>query len=956
MKKKITTLFLTLALVVSVGAFAMISLSDTAVNASADTENGVATELTVSPTELYTFAEATPDTHNPETTKMSVAGWSSVLGMKKFVKGGDHTYAYIGFDEVDVTNYAFVNIKAMFWTDGGNTKLGTYFATDIYTAERIDTGYKTSIFGSWKSNNCSVFTPNALYVSIPTSLIKNAENKLSGLIIKKSSGIGHFIVGDIVFSNYCYTRVDEDSSKSTWGDNTFAVKMQYAVDLDGTDRDAQTYIANWKSEELLYRSSLTVGEANVYEDFTTTVKFATPVSAKEVDYFRLKVVGWDKKVPYASVTLKNLNGTAVTTLDVYYDWSTAGDINCYFLADGLKNESGMIEGFILDCPKATNLVFADAVGYKGNIEPMINMAQSRSGNKALNRQTEWTAIPPVASEQLYYNGSAIENGTVTVAFELPVDSSVYKTLDLKAFIWNGADLKDVEIRKLDGTLVETIKVKSSYQAEGNGDLSVKINSALLADENGKVGGFKMNVLNNQYGHLLFSEITGNVNEKEYTAKVVLGDASEHTITYTATDRADKLAEIKALLGVNDAQYTYTNDVPEVLPFAEGKTYTETRTVNEYDVVIGDATAVKVAYGSKLTKPAEDPTKDMTVSTVYTFDGWYNGETKWNFDNDVVTGNVTLVARFNETARQYDVVIGDNDAVKVAYGEKVTKPADPAITQEDGYTITFEGWYNGETKWDFDNDTVTGNLTLVAKTSKKAIEYTATVILGDNTQKTVKYTIESREAKLAEIKAMLGTNDAQYTYTNDLPEVLPLEDKTYTETRTVNEYDVVIGDASAVKVAYGSKLTKPATDPTKDMTASTVYTFDGWYNGSVKWDFDKDVVTGNVTLTAKFTETARKYTVTITFTGLEKEAVTLQVEYNGSVDFNAYKEDGYDMVIRNGETEITELTVTGDANITVEYKEAKKSGCNLSVSGLGIVMLVMLTGAVVIVTRGKKQDR
>ena len=168
--------------------------------------------------------------------------------------------------------------------------------------------------------------------------------------------------------------------------------------------------------------------------------------------------------------------------------------------------------------------------------------------------------------------------------------------------------------------------------------------------------------------------------------------------------------------------------------------------------------------------------------------------------------------------------------------------------------------------------------------------------------------------------------------------------------------MVIGDNDAVKVAYGDKVTKPAEDPTKDMTVSTVYTFDGWYNGEAKWDFDNDVVTGNLTLTAKFTETARKYTVTITFTGLEKEAVTLQVEYNGSVNFNAYKEDGYDMVIRNGETEITELTVTGDVNITVEYKEAKKSGCNLSASGLGIVMLVMLTGAVVIVTRGKKQDR
>ena len=242
MKKKITTLFLTLALVVSVGAFAMISLQKSTVNATAETSNGVATELTVSPTTLYTFAEATPDTHNPETTKMSVAGWSSVLGMKKFVKGGDHTYAYIGFDEVDVTNYAFVNIKAMFWAEGGSGKLGSYKAVDVYTSEIVDTGYQTAVFASWANGDCTKYTPNALYVSIPTSLIKNAENKLSGLIIKKSSGIGHFIVGDIVFSNYCYTRVDTDNSNSKWGDNTFDVKMQEATE--------DTYAKNWKSEEL----------------------------------------------------------------------------------------------------------------------------------------------------------------------------------------------------------------------------------------------------------------------------------------------------------------------------------------------------------------------------------------------------------------------------------------------------------------------------------------------------------------------------------------------------------------------------------------------------------------------------------------------------------------------------------------------------------------------------------
>ncbi|MDD6902270.1 MAG: InlB B-repeat-containing protein, partial [Eubacteriales bacterium] len=228
---------------------------------------------------------------------------------------------------------------------------------------------------------------------------------------------------------------------------------------------------------------------------------------------------------------------------------------------------------------------------------------------------------------------------------------------------------------------------------------------------------------------------------------------------------------------------------------------------------------------------------------------------------------------------------------------------------------------------------------------------------DGTEKDVSYTIENRAEKLAEAKAFLGANDAQYTYTNDLPTELPLENgKTYTETRTLNEYDVKIGESATDKVAYGNKLTKPESDPTKDMTADKVYTFDGWYNGETKWNFDTDTVKGDVTLVAKFNETARKYTVTITFVGLEKDEVTLQVEYNGRVDFSAYAEDGYNMTIKNGETEINGLTVTGDANITVTYAKkpaAAKKGCGGSVNGVMPVLAILCLAGAVVVTKKKR---
>ena len=345
-------------------------------------------------------------------------------------------------------------------------------------------------------------------------------------------------------------------------------------------------------------------------------------------------------------------------------------------------------------------------------------------------------------------------------------------------------------------------------ANYGGRVSVAANTI----SSGATGGYIK--ITNNYSFIL---LNGTAHEdKTYTVEIKNGDTVLTSITYDVLDREAKLTALKAAInGLTPPEhYYYEVNLPETLP-EENCSYAVTVKPIEYDVIIGDAAAVKVAYGEKLTKPESDPTKDMTVDKVYTFDGWYNGDKKWDFETDTVQGDTTLVARFNESAREYDVKFGE--------------------------------------------------------------------------------------------------------------------------------------DATATKTAYGNKLTKPETDPTKDMTVDKVYTFDGWYNGETKWNFDADTVKGDVTLVAKFTETARKYTVTITFVGLEKDEVTLQVEYNGTVDFSAYAEDGYNMTIKNGETEITELTVTGDVNITITYAKkpaAAKKGCGGSVGGLGVMLTALGFAAVV----------
>lgn len=82
------------------------------------------------------------------------------------------------------------------------------------------------------------------------------------------------------------------------------------------------------------------------------------------------------------------------------------------------------------------------------------------------------------------------------------------------------------------------------------------------------------------------------------------------------------------------------------------------------------------------RPA-DPTKEG-----YTFIGWYNGESEWNFA-DAVTEALTLTAKWQ--VNQYTITFkpengGQDIVIKQDYGTAITAPANPTKT---GYT--FAGW-------------------------------------------------------------------------------------------------------------------------------------------------------------------------------------------------------------------------------------------------------------------------
>ena len=141
-----------------------------------------------------------------------------------------------------------------------------------------------------------------------------------------------------------------------------------------------------------------------------------------------------------------------------------------------------------------------------------------------------------------------------------------------------------------------------------------------------------------------------------------------------------------------------------LTACEGKTtyYTVTFDSNGGSTVHNRA----IETGNTFTAP-EAPTR-----TGYTFVGWYNGETVWNFETDVVNSNVTLTAKWERLYRTVTFNSDGGTAIEsqmVYDGMLVEKPQPPKREN-----FLFLGWYNGNTAWDFYTDPVLTDLTLTAK--------------------------------------------------------------------------------------------------------------------------------------------------------------------------------------------------------------------------------------------------
>ncbi len=276
---------------------------------------------------------------------------------------------------------------------------------------------------------------------------------------------------------------------------------------------------------------------------------------------------------------------------------------------------------------------------------------------------------------------------------------------------------------------------------------------------------------------------------------------------------------------------------------------------------------QIEKGKTAQKPA-DPAREG-----YTFEGWFDGETEYDFTK-AVEKNFTLSAKWTEvpaasvyyTVRFMD---GANEykSAKVESGKPAQKPADPV---KNGYA--FKEWILSDgTAYDF-TKAVTADITLYATWNKiqtpETVYYTVTFDSGVTAQQVEqgKKAVEP-EAPEKEGYVFAGwyLGGAPYDFNTAVNADITLTAKwvegtpaTYTVTFDANGGS----DVLAQEIVSGGKAVKPAA-PEKDG-----YVFAGWYIGETPYDFD-NAVTENITLTAKWSEAVQVYVVTFDSDGGSK---------------------------------------------------------------------------------------
>jgi len=325
----------------------------------------------------------------------------------------------------------------------------------------------------------------------------------------------------------------------------------------------------------------------------------------------------------------------------------------------------------------------------------------------------------------------------------------------------------------------------------------------------------------------------------------------------------------------------------------------------------------VYHGAKIIKPPADPQR-----AGYGFAGWYTDDdffiNKWDFDT-LVIHDVTLYAKWlpeNHIDVGYDPVSDYGPKLAIG-GVPVTQGTEIVIWRDvtDGRDKVTLNVLNAE---DFD----TGSVGWFYGTTK----------IGEGTELTLNssnpvYNILGMRALTVEAK-IEGSPYSTLIYFSVLKEL--------NVTFFPNNGEPI----QEIHPNYGDKITEPSGFSAVAVTrtaglyldsaagADTDYVLDGWYLGETKWNFNTNVVHGDITLTAKWKSSNMVDLASTSGTTLIEKAFTyVNIAVNAALgSYTLYINDNFNLGARTINANNARLTIMGLGGIerVIQYNGAAGS--------------------------------
>lgn len=406
------------------------------------------------------------------------------------------------------------------------------------------------------------------------------------------------------------------------------------------------------------------------------------------------------------------------------------------------------------------------------------------------------------------------------------------------------------------------------------------------------------------------EARGVATVNKYTLTVVNGSGSGTYNYGTEVTLTASTIEGKTFSKWSDGVTTATRKVT----VTANATYTAEYTTNTYTVTYvkgtGIATISKtsetVSWGANATGCT------ATVTTGYTFDGWYNGATRVStsltYAPTAVKSNLSLTAKANinsytvSPSAYYRTTDGTGNYTAgttggtVSGGGSVNHGGSITVTASAAAGYKFDGWYSAgasggtllSSSASYAISGVTASMTVYARFTR--IYYTITYSAGDYVASLSRTTERvAHGANAAGSTMTVNGTTAQYSYGVDgwysgstrvtssatYAPTGVTANATYTAkgTRSLRSYTVTYNKGSYISsvsrssesVSYGSNAAgSTATVMASD--AQYTYGFNGWYNGSTRVStsvtYAPTNITGAVTLEARGTRTTKSYTISV----------------------------------------------------------------------------------------------